>query len=127
MDAEDAQTLRDVRYFTSRLLLHAGILPSDLVAMLEDYKSELDHASLGRWASMGDPAQYADLARRIGQSITDGEWLPGVHLDWPLNRRYGWDQTRETVMKALQLLAIRGELVLKGGKYYVVGSRGESS
>lgn len=127
MDAEDAQTLRDVRYFASRLLLHAGILPSDLVTMLEDYKSELDDDSLGRWVSMGDPAQYADLARRIGQSNTDGEWPPGANLDWPLNKRYGWEQTRETVMNALQLLVIRGELVLKGGKYYVVGSRGESS
>ena len=75
----------------------------------------------------GNPAQCAELARRIGQSLADGEWLPGVHLDWPLNGRYGWEHTRETVLKALQLLAIRGELVLKGGKYYVVGSRGESS
>jgi len=126
MDGDDAQTLRDVRYFTSRLLLHAGILPSDLAAMLQEYEAELDNASLGRWASMGNPAQYDDLAQQIARSITDGELLPGTRLDWSLNRRYCWAQTRENVMSALQLLAVRGELVLKSGKYYV-RSRGESS
>jgi hypothetical protein len=125
VDADDAQTLRDVRYFTNKLLLHAGILPSDLVAMLQEYESELNNASPGRWTRAGNPARYTDLARRIGQSITDGEWLPGTQLGWFLNRRYGWDQTCETVMNALQLLANRGELVLKCGKYYV-RSRGES-
>src|ERR1700722_13568763 len=108
MDAEDAQTLRDVRYFTNRLLLHAGILPSGLVAMLQEYESELDNGSLGRWTSVGKPARYPDLARRIGQLITDGEWAPGTRLDWPVDRRFGWPQSREYVMNALQLLATRG-------------------
>ena len=126
MDADDAQTLRDVKYFTNKLLLHAGILPSDLVAMLQEYESELDTASLGRWTSVGNPAQYTDLTRRIGQLITDGELAPGARLDWPVDRRFGWPQRREYVMNALQLLANRGELVLKHGKYYV-RSRAESS
>jgi len=126
MDADDAQTLRDVRYFTNRLLLHAGILPSDLVAMLQEYESELDDASLGRWTSVGNPSRYTDLARRIGQSITDGEWAPGAQLDWPVDRRFGWPQPREYVMNALQLLATRGELVVKHGNYYV-RPRGENS
>jgi hypothetical protein len=122
----DAQTWRDIRYFTSRLLFHAGVLPPDLSAMLQEYQSELDNASPGRWASIGSPSRYDDLARRISQSITDVEWPPGTCLDWSLDKRYCWAETRENVMSALQLLAVRGELVLKCGEYYV-RSCGENS
>lgn len=126
MDDDDAQILRDVRYFTSRLLLHAGVLPSDLAAMLQGYEAELENASRQRWADMGTPAQHDALARQIGQSITDGEWPSGTQMKWSLDRRYCRAQTRENVMGALQLLAIRGEAILDLGKYHV-RSRGESS
>lgn len=126
MNNNDAQTWRDVKYFTSRLLLHAGVLPGDLAAMLQVYESELGNASPGRWAGLGTPSQYEHLAGQIGQSITDGEWPPGTCLDWSLDKRYCWAQTREKVMGALELLAVRGELVQKCGKYYV-RSRDESS
>jgi hypothetical protein len=119
MNDDDAQAWRDTRYFTSRLLFHAGVLPPDLAAMLQKYVSELDDTSPGRWDSIGNPAQYNDLARRISQQITDGEWPPGKCLDSSLDKRYCWAETRENVLSALQLLAVRGELVLKCGDYYV--------
>lgn len=118
MDNDDAQTWRDIRYFTSRLLFHAGVLPADLVAMLQEYESELDNASPTRWVGMGSAAQHEQLARKIGQWITDGEWQPGACLDLSLDKRY-WAQAPENVTSALRFLAVRGEIILRGGKYYV--------
>jgi hypothetical protein len=119
MNEDDAQALRDIKYFTSRLLEYAGVHPPDLAVMLKEYELELGNASLERWASAGNPSRYDDLAARIGRSITDGEWPPGTCLDWSRDKEYCWVQTRENVMSALQLLAVRGELTLKCGNYYV--------
>jgi hypothetical protein len=126
MNDNDAQAWRDTRYFTSRLLLHFGVLPPDLTIMLQEFEAELASASPGRWDGMGNPAQYDDLAGRISQQITDGEWPPGTCLDWSRDKRYCWAETRENVMSALQLLAVRGELALKCGHYYVK-ARNENS
>ena len=126
MNGDDAQALRDLKYFTSRLLEHAGVLPPDLAVMLKEYDLELHGDSPDRWTSVGGVSQYDRLAHRIGQSITDGEWPPGACLDWPINKWYCCNETRESVMSALRLLAVRGELTLKCGNYYV-RSRDESS
>jgi hypothetical protein len=126
MNDNDAQAWRDTRYFTSRLLLHFGVLPPDLTMMLQEFESELASASPGRWDGIGNPAQHDDLAGRISQQITDGEWSPGTCLDWSRDKRYCWAETRENVMSALQLLAVRGELALKRGNYYVK-ARNENS
>ena len=119
MNSNDAQAWRDISYFANRLLAHADVLPPDLAAMLQEYKLELENSSRGRWDGIGDPAQYDDLAFRIGQSIVDGEWPPGTCLDAALDKPYCWATTRENVMSALRLLAIRGELIAGCGKYYV--------
>ena len=108
------------------VLEHAGVLPADLALMLKEYELELDNASLERWVSMGNPSQYDDLAARIGRAIANGEWPPGTRLDWSRDKQYCWAQTRENVMRALQLLAVRGELTLKDGNFYV-RSHDESS
>jgi hypothetical protein len=126
MNDDDAQAWRDTRYFTSRLLFHIGVLPPDLTAMLQEFESELASTSPGRWDGIGNPAQYDDLAGRISQQITDEEWPPGTCLDWSRDKRYCWAETRENVMSALQLLAVRGELALKCGDYYVK-ARNENS
>jgi hypothetical protein len=126
MNGDDAQALRDLKYFTRRLLEHVGVLPADLAVMLKEYELELHNASLERWTSAGGHSQSGKLADRIGQSITDGEWSPGTCLEWPLGKWYCCNETRESGMSALRLLTIRGELTLKGGGYYV-RSRDESS
>jgi hypothetical protein len=126
MDGNDAQAWRDIRHFTDRLLDHAEFLPPELAAMLGEYASEMGRGSPGRWDSIGNFAQYGNLARYIGQSIADGEWPVGTRLDRPLDIWYCRVQSRENLEDALQLLAVRGELDLKNGMYYV-RSRGESS
>lgn len=126
MNGNDAQALRDIRYFANGLLVHADVLPLDLAVMLQTYKSELENTAPGRWNGIGDPAQYDDLAFHIGQSIADGEWAPGACLDASLDKPYCWATTSENVMSALRLLAIRGELMVEFGRYYV-RPRDESS
>jgi hypothetical protein len=119
MNDDDAQALRDLKYFTSRLLRHAGVLPPDLAVMLKEYDSELDNGLPERWNGAGRHYQYDQLAHRIAQSITDNEWPPGACLEWPLRKWYCCNETRESGMGALRLLTVRGELMLKHGQYYV--------
>lgn len=126
MNGNDAQTFRDTRYFLGRLLGHADMLPPGLATMLRRYESQLDSASPGTWSGIGNAAQYDALARRISQSITDGELAAGKRLDFSADNWYCWAQTRENVMGALRLLAVRGELDLRDGMYYV-GSCDERS
>jgi len=126
MNGNDAQTLRDIGHFMNRLLEHAEWLPQELVAMLREYASELGKYSPGRWNGIGDPTQYDRLAQYIGRSIADREWSAGARLDHSLDAWYFRAQPRENVEGALQLLAVRGELDLRNGMYYV-RSRDESS
>src|ERR1022692_169280 len=126
MNDNDAQTLRDISYFTNRLLDHAEFLPPDLAALLGEYESELGKYSPGRWDGIGNRAQYGELAQCIGQSIADEKWSVGALLDCSLDKWYCWGRTRKNVEGALQPLAVRGELDLKYGRYYV-RSRDESS
>jgi|HubBroStandDraft_2_1064218.scaffolds.fasta_scaffold770537_1 hypothetical protein len=85
MNGNDAQALRDIRHFTSSLLEHAEWLPQELAAMLRKYASELGKGPPGRWAGIGDPAQYAGVAHHIGQSIADGKSSAGACLDHSLD------------------------------------------
>jgi hypothetical protein len=119
MNANDAQTWRDISFFTKKLLLHTKVLPPDLIAMLSEYESELDSASPGRWDGVGGTAQYEDLAQHISQSIADGEIPSGTRLEWPLDYWYCRAQTRENIMNALRILAVRGELDRQCEIYYV--------
>jgi hypothetical protein len=126
MNGNDAQTLRDLRFFTDRLLTHAELLPQELAAMLLEYASELGKDSPGRWDGMGNHAQYANLARYISQSIADEQWPAGARLDFSPDPWYCRAQPRENVEGALRLLAVQGEIDLKNGMYYV-RSRDDSS
>jgi hypothetical protein len=126
MNGNDAQTLRDLRFFTDRLLDHAELLPQELAAMLLEYASELGKASPGRWDGMGNHAQYGSLAQYISQSIADGQWPAGARLDCSPDIWYFRPQPHENVEGALRLLAVQGEIDLRDGKYYV-RSRDDSS
>jgi hypothetical protein len=95
--------------------------------MLREYASGLDRYSSGRWDGLGSLARCDDgLAQCIGRSIADGEWPAGARLDQSLDKWYFRAHPRENVEGALRLLALRGEIDLRNGLYYV-GSRDESS
>jgi hypothetical protein len=130
MNGDDWQALRDINRCAWALLSHAGVLPEGLAAMLQSYASELagvlpeGRAELGnesseRWERVGDPVARDALASRMGRSITDGEWPAGKRLDCPPGDWYCVNETRATILRALQLLAVRGELAVRFGTYYV--------
>jgi hypothetical protein len=126
MNRDDEQMLRDLRHFTRELLRHADVMSPDLAAMLRDYEPELYRSQPGRWDGTGVTAQSECLAVRIGQRMTDGEWPHGTRLDASTDHWYAWGQTRASVEGALRLLAARGELALKSGRYFT-RSRDEGS
>jgi len=126
VSAADAQTLLDVGHFLRELLTYADVLPTDLVAMLRDYQSELRSPPPWRSDGIGDPAQYERLADLMAQSLTDGEWSDGEPLDDPARNWYVRAHTPQTFERALRLLAARGEVVKTGGRYYA-GPRDEGS
>jgi hypothetical protein len=130
MDSDDWQTLREINRLTRMLLSHADVLPEGLAGMLRSYAPELacvlseDRVGLGsksseRWKRVGGTAARDALASRMGRSITDGEWPAGKRLDYPPDDWYCKSETRETIIGALQLLAVRGELAVRCGTYYV--------
>jgi hypothetical protein len=130
MNSDDWQALRDINCRTLALLSHVAVLPEGLAVMLRSYASELagvlpeDHAKLDnkspeRWERVGDSSASDALASRVGRAISDGEWLAGERLDCPPGDWYCVNERRETVVRALQLLAARGELAVRYGAYYV--------
>jgi hypothetical protein len=118
LNDDDAQTLWDVTYFARELLKHADVLPADLAGMLHDYQSELRTSPPGRWAGIGDPVQYECLARRMAESVTDGEWAEGERLDDPARNRHARAEAPGNFQRALVLLAARGDIVTRDGRYY---------
>jgi hypothetical protein len=138
MNGDDWHALREIDRHTRALLSYAEILPEGLAAMLRSYASELagvlpegqaglDGESSGRWRRAGGLAAHDALASRMGRSITDGEWQAGKRLDWPPDAWYCAYERGETIIGALQLLTVRGELAVRCGTYYVEGSRDEDS
>lgn len=124
VDSDDAQLLRDLKGFTRELLKHADALPPVLASMLRDYASELHSSPPERWSGgIGGPAQYGELARWIGQKITDGEFPEGKRLDWSPEFWYARVHRREIAEKAFRLLAARGELISGYDGTYYVGRR----
>jgi hypothetical protein len=57
-------------------------------------------------------------AQHIAQSVTDGQWADGQRLDDPAPAHYTWPRTPGTFHRALKLLAARGEIVGRHGRYY---------
>jgi len=118
VNGDDAQTLRDVTFFLRALLKDADVLPADLAAMLRDYQRELRNSPPSRWSGIGDPIEYEDLAHRMAQSVTDAEWADDARLDDPARNWHARTQTPSNFDRALQLLAARGDIVTRDGKYY---------
>ena len=130
VNGDDWQALRDINCYTLALLSHVDVLPEGLAVMLRSYASELadvlpegqaelNSESSERWKRVGDRAACDALASRMGRSITDGEWTAGKRLDCPPGDWYCVNETHETILRALQLLAVRGELAVRCGTHYV--------
>ena len=126
MNGDDAQTLRDMTFFLRTLLKDADVLPADLAAMLRDYQRELRNSPPSRWSGIGDPAEYECLAHSMAQSVTDGEWADDERLDDPARNWHARAQTPANFGRALRLLTARGDIVTRGGRYYM-RPRGERS
>lgn len=121
MSSDDTQALRDITYFTRELLSYDSVLPSGLTAMLRDFVSELDDALSSRWMGIGDATEPSLMAGHIGQAIADGKFMEGAALDASSLGRdwYALGETCDTIENALRLLAAKGEIISRCGRYYV--------
>jgi hypothetical protein len=124
MKIPDRETAHRITWMTEMLISHGGhALPVGLTATLREYKSALLAACASeKWARIGHPTRYGRLADLIGQQIADGEWKPGQRM--PSNRYLAERHSvkPDTVGNALYVLAIRGQLGLETGSYYVLPS-----
>lgn len=125
LSGEDGQTLRDIRFRVERLLEYGDVLPAGLTAMLRDYVLELGDTVSGRWQGIGASSQYEWLADRIGEGLADGEWLPGsrIYMDDYSRHYYLLFASGETLGRAVQTLAARGEVSIREDGYYAKDTR----
>jgi hypothetical protein len=126
MKIPDRETAHRITWMTDMLLSHGGHgLPMGLVAALREYKSALlAECANEKWARAGFATRYGRLADLIGQQITDGEWKPGERV--PSAERFAvrYGEKSDTVGNALHILAVRGQLALEDGSYYVLPQAG---
>jgi hypothetical protein len=120
MSGADEQALRDITFRVERLLGFAAVLPAALVAMLEGYRLELDDRRGGRWERAGVPSQALDLAERLGWALAEGRWKPGQRVDAEQYDHLLADP-QAILHHAMQVLAARGEVVIRPDGYYVRG------
>jgi hypothetical protein len=122
MKVPDRETAHRITWMTEMLLSRGGpALPVGLRAALREYKSALlAECASEQWARTGHPTRYGRLADLIGQQITDGEWKTGERMpsDRHLAERHA--EKPDTVGRALYILAVRGQLALETGSYYVL-------
>jgi hypothetical protein len=121
LSKEDERTLRDINYRVWELLRYHTVLPPGLVAMLQDYLPALDDRKSGRWDGTGDLTRPLHLADDIAYDITAGRWAAGerVHMDYLSVRYYMHGVSRDTLRRAMRLLAARGEVTVRHDGYYV--------
>jgi hypothetical protein len=96
-------------------------LPVGLRAALREYKSAfLAECATEKWARTGHPTRYGKLADLIGQQIANGEWKAGERM--PSDRRLAARHNVKPSVadNALHILAVRGQLALECGAYYVL-------
>jgi hypothetical protein len=122
MSVADAQTVLDIGGRVERLLEFGAVLPVGLVVMLRDFLPGLADLAGGRWEGAGLPSQALGLCERIGWGIAEGEWKPG-------DRIYSGDycellsHSPATLHCAMQVLAARGDVIIRPDGYYVRGPR----
>ena len=122
MNVPDRETAERITWTTEMLISHGGhALPVGLTAALREYKSALLAACASeKWARTGHPTRYGRLADLIEQQIAHGEWKPGQRIPSPGNLAAKHGEKPDTVRNALHVLAVRGQLALETGSYYVL-------
>ena len=122
MNVPDLETARRITWMTEMLLSHGGhAMPVGLTAALREYKSALlAECATEKWARPGHPTRYGRLADLIAQQIADGLWKPGQRM--PSDRYFAEKHVMKpaTVGRALYVLAVRGQMALETGSYYVL-------
>ena len=124
MNVPDRETAHSITWMTEMLLSHGGhALPDGIRAALREYKFALLAACASeKWARTGHPTRYGKLADLIGQEIADGTWKPGERMPSTGYLAARHDEKKDTVSSALYVLAVRGQLALETGSYYVLPS-----
>jgi hypothetical protein len=120
MSGADEQTLRDIALRVMLLLKWEAVLPAGLVAMLSGYRLELAGRPGGRWEGAGDPSRALHLAERLGQAFAEGRWKPGQRV-YDEHYDYRLAEPHPVLHRALQVLAVRGEVAIQPDGYYVRG------
>lgn len=122
MKTTDRETAERATWLTEMLLSHGGhALPAGLRAALREYKSAfLAECSGQKWARTGYPTRYGRIADLIGQQVTDGQWKPGQRMPSADYLAARHAEKPETVGHAFYVLAVRGQLALENGAYYVL-------
>jgi hypothetical protein len=120
MSGADEQTLRDISLRVTLLLKWEAVLPAALVAMLAGYRLELAWRPGGRWEGAGDPSRALELAEHLGAAIAEGRWKPGQRV---YGEDYDWRLAEPHLVlhRAMQVLAVRGEVAIRLDGYYVRG------
>ena len=122
MKVPDRETVREIVWMTDGLLSSGGhVLPIGLMAALREYKTALLAESANeQWACPGSATRYGILADHIEQELANGKWKPGERMP---SRRYfaeTYGEKKDTVARALHVLAVRGKLALEHRSYYVL-------
>ena len=122
MNVPDRETAHSITWMTEMLLSHGGhALPDGIRAALREYKFALLAACASeKWARPGLTTRYGKLADLIGQQITDGTWKPGERMPSTRHLATRHNEKENTVSNALYVLAVRGQLALETGSYYVL-------
>jgi hypothetical protein len=118
----DRETASVITWLTDGLLSSGvHVLPVGLMAALREYKTAFLAVSANeQWARPGCRARYGRLADRIGQELANGKWKPGERMSSHRYLAEAYGEKRDTVARALHVLAVRGQLALEHQSYYVL-------
>jgi hypothetical protein len=122
MEIPGRETARTIIHMTDMLLLSGGdTLPAGLTVALREYKSALLAECAGeKWARIGYPTRYGITADIIGQQLADGKWKPGERMPSIDYFAAVHGVKYNTAASAMHVLAVRGQLALENGSYYVL-------
>jgi Bacterial regulatory proteins, gntR family len=118
----DRETARTITWMTDMLLTRGQhTLPPGLTAALRHHKTAfLTACATQPWAQPRHRARYAKLADHIAHQITNDQWKPGQRLPSPYYLAANCHEHHDTASRALHILAVRGQIAMEAGAYYVL-------